>query len=595
MIRKKACCMLILTLLATVILSSQAFTAQEDTAKLTFTKTALAKKPLHTYTVQKGDVLSALIRKMPGITEKEIPQYYRMIKELNPEIDDLNKLRVGQELILPGKPVTVPTDKAALASTDKAARTDSTEGTQEYRVKKGDTLIRIVHRELRIPSKTQQTMLTIKSLNPSMKDANKIYVGQIIRLPAGQTVVKAVQVAAKPEKEIAAKTAAGTEQPVKIIEESSDIVPAPEELKADVKEADESKQAVILPAAQRLAVIKHVISQMNGSMMTGGNYYLPVSRTEQLTIDCSIIPVVELDGQTIFLDLGNRSDSQLKKIINDRWSNHHLIKIDDRDDIIVILKKILRNTNTYEISKSQKPLSVGSQPPLEVLVDWVITKKGAKASGDVPIQGIRFVYEANALLPRAVVNYARKHALAITEISQEKGLTGKPDEIYSLQPLTTLPTATSGDLAVALLSYLKISADKDVHVKIFNIEKDGFNMSIKADAVVERDGKKYLVFSRDLPPQFVSVMQKTGSQPIFVSDRNPPLKTMETILRALGFATTVGYFSFSGFDKNQPPYSFGFNGLKIKADKDIYVVNFIFSEELRGLMQESWSASVVRY
>jgi len=514
MIRKKSFLALIAALLGMLVLSSQAFTAQEDTAKLTFTKTDLAKKPLYTYTVQKGDVLSAIVRRMPGITEKEIPLYYRMIKELNPEIDDLNKLRLGQELILPGKPVNASTDKTGSASAAKETTPSSAEGTQAYRVKKGDTLIHIVHRELRVPSKTQQMMLAIKSLNPSIKDANKIYVGQIIRLPAGTTVAKAATVQA-----IAEKGPAKTDQQVKIVVETGATIPRPEEQKTQDLETREGKDAVILPPVQRLAVVKHIVSQMNGSLMMGGNYYLPVSKTEQLTIDCSIIPVVELDGQTIFLDQGDRSDSQLKKIINDRWSNLHLVKIDEKDDIIIVLKKILKNTKSYEISKSQKALSAGSQPPVDVFVDWVIDKKGANSSDQSPTQGIRFVYEPNSVLPRAIVNYAGKHSLVITEISPEKGLAGKPEEIYSLPPLKILPSAGARDLTLALLSYLKIDAEKDVDIKVFNIAKDGFNLAIKADAVVERDGKKYVIFSRNLTPQFITVLKKAGNELIHISDR----------------------------------------------------------------------------
>ncbi len=578
MMRKKIWSVLILTLFATALPAAQGLAVQEDTAQLTFTKTAIAKKPLHTYTVQKGDILSAIIRNIPGITEKEIPFYYQMIKELNPDIENFNKIQEGQEIVLPGKPQKAPAPSAGAGNQAQA-----TTGAQTYQVKKGDTLIHIVHRELLIPSKTQQAMLQIKAMNPSLRNANKIYAGQIIRLPKGK---------------FALTTAVGKEgekqaTPIKIVGEPVDVLAVTEERTVDEKQL-EGKDAVILPPTQRLAVIKHILSQMNGSMLTSGNYYVPVSETEQLTIDCSLIPVVELDGQTIFLDQGDRSSSELKKMIGKRWSNHHIIHVDSRDDMVVVLKKIIKNTNNYEISKAQKSLSVGSHPALDIDVDWMIAPKCAKP-GVSTISGLRFVHEPNSLLPRAVINYARKHSVFITEISPEKGLAGKPEEIYSLPPITTLPATSSKDLALALLSYLNVPAQKDVDIRVFNIEKDGFNLSIKADIVVERDGKKHLIFSRSLSPQFVNILVKSGNELIYVADSDPPAKTMETILRALRFVTVSGYFSFSGLDKNQPPYSFGFKGIKIKTDKDTYAVDFSFSEDLRGLMQEAWSANMIRY
>ena len=125
--------------------------------------------------------------------------------------------------------------------------------------------------------------------------------------------------------------------------------------------------------------------------------------------------------------------------------------------------------------------------------------------------------------------------------------------------------------------------------------QDGFNLSIKADIVVTRGDKKYILFSRNLPPQFINILQKAGNELLFVADEDEPQKNMEKILRTFSFVFTPGYFSFSGLDKNQPPYSLGFSGLKIKTDKDIYVVNFDFNEDLRGLLKEAWSANIIRY
>src|SRR5512145_2763526 len=281
----------ILCFLSTFLFYSQALAANEDTAHLTFSKTAVSKKYFQNYTVQKGDVLSAIVRRLPGITEKDIPRYYQMTKELNPDIADLDRLYEGQTIRLPGKSQAIAETTAPPPAFAASGSKDA--GSQAYRVKKGDSLIRIVHRELRISSHTQNALLEIKSLNPNINDVNRIYVGQIIRLPEGQTPAKA-SFAAAVKKDIAP---AGEKVQV--------IAPQDESQAQDTKDGT-AKESIILPPAERMAVVKHIITQMNGSMMTNGNYYLPVSRTEQLTIDCSVIPVVELDQKTtIFLDLEN--------------------------------------------------------------------------------------------------------------------------------------------------------------------------------------------------------------------------------------------------------------------------------------------------
>ena len=158
-----------------------ALSAQEDSAQLTFRKTAVSKKSVQYHTVRKDEAIYGIIRKMPGVTEKDIPHYLEIIKALNPRIKDWDKIYPGQKIALPSK---------SIAGAGEEARGDATEdlssaasGYPTYRVKKGDYLIRIVRRKLNIPTKTQQAMLRIKELNPSIKDANLLYVGQILRLP----------------------------------------------------------------------------------------------------------------------------------------------------------------------------------------------------------------------------------------------------------------------------------------------------------------------------------------------------------------------------------------------------------------------------
>ncbi len=545
-------------ILSSALFYSQALAEKEDTAQLTFSKTAVSKKPAHAYTVQEGDVLSEIINNLPGVTRKNISNYYKMTRDLNPNITDFNKLYVGQKILLPAQ------------SALKASQKTMPAGSQTYRVKKGDTLTHIIRRDLRIKSgsQTQKILLLIKSLNPEIHDVNRIYIGQIVRLPGGKMPTTTGEI---PEE-------------------------LPEQKERAVKEVEKvaPKETVVLTAPARLQVVKHVITQMNGTLTTTGNYYLPVSGTEQITIDCSVIPVVEIDNQTIFLNTGNRSIDHLKKIIRGYWSNYHLIRIDTGDDVITTLKKIFSNTRNYEIVRSHKPVSAGTRPSLNVVVDWVISTKGTKTSPSI-IQGLRFVDANSNLLPRALVKYAAEHSLILTEISSGKGLAQKSEEIYSLPPKTLLPRSSVKDFSHALLASLNIPTEKDVDVKVFDIKRDGYNLSLKADVAATYGGKKYLIFSRNVSPEFINMLQKSGNQLIFVSERDEPSKNMEKILRGFNINFTSGNFTFSGLEKNQPPYTLGFSGTRIKTDKELYLVNFDFNNDLRGLMQETWSAGIIQY
>ena len=273
MIRK--CVLILIVIIVPAVLFYQPAAAKEDTAQITLKKTAVHHKKLYTYTVKKGDDLSTIIRNIPGINEKNISNNYQLIKELNPYISDLKNLEPGQLLVIPGKAVTETeeTDSTAVSS-----QISSTKGNL-YKIKKGDTLFKIIHRQLKITrTDVPKTLRIIKSMNPGIKNVNKIYAGKIIKLP-GRTIYVKTPIETTPPGNITGM-----------------------------------KEKIFMPPEARLAVLKQVITQMNGSVTTTGNYYIPIPNSGQLTIDCTKIPVIEFeDNTTVFLDLENRANNNLKR------------------------------------------------------------------------------------------------------------------------------------------------------------------------------------------------------------------------------------------------------------------------------------------
>ena len=552
--------------------------AKEDTAQITIKKTATSKQNLYTYTVKKGDTISTIIRQIPNINEEDIQDNYKIIKDLNPDISDLDKLYEGQLLVLPGKPLAETQQNKMEANTEDSAAapvspSTNPAGGNTYAIKKGDTLIKIIHRELKIKTNTRQMLKVIQSINPNIVNVNRIYAGRTIILPNQTVFVKAAEEDNLAFQEVV-KQAESQTQPEEVVE---------------------LNEKIVMPPEARLALIKHVITQMNGSIMTMGNYYLPIPKTGQVTIDCSKIPVIEFDDQTMmFLDLDNRAENNLKKIINDNWANYHLIKVDKKDDVIAVLKKIFNAVKGYSMTKREKPMRIGSLPPVDIIVDWVITKSSSKQTQPL-MQGLSIVYGNNPLLPKSIKNYTQKNGLIITEFSEETGIVGKPEEIYSLPPMPVFPTTSVKDFSYALISYLGFKADKDAEVKVFDIVNDGFNLSIKADVLVKSADKPYIIYSRKLPVQFVNALKKAGYEVLFIAENDSPKIIMEKILPSFNITFTSGLFTFSGIDKNQAPYVLSFQATKIKAENDLHIIDFEIDQGLRSLLREAWATNIARY
>ncbi|HOW57653.1 MAG TPA: hypothetical protein PKZ12_06595, partial [Smithellaceae bacterium] len=369
-----------------------------------------------------------------------------------------------------------------------------------------------------------------------------------------------------------------------------------EQEEVKIKEDDKvTQEKPVMSAAERLAVIRHVVSQMKGSLTATGFYYLPIKNAGQVTIDCEKIPVIELENvATVFLDLDNRANDNLKKVIRDSWTNYYLVRIDKKDDVIAILRKVMEATKVYTMTKNDGLMTFGSAPAIELMVDWIIAKKEPR-SRNKPVQGLRILPESNLLLPKAITNYAGKSGFAITEFSPETGLLSKPEEVYSLPEAPVLPQTSASDFIYNLLKVLGLDAAKSVEVKVFDTVKHGFNLSITADVTIRQADKQYIIFTRDINRQFINVLKEAGNELIFISGTDSPKVIMEKVLRGLLFNFTSGYFTFSGLEKNQAPFHLNFNGTKIKSARNYYVVNFEMDHGIRGLLQELWSANVVSY
>lgn len=115
------------------------------------------------YTVKSGDSLSVIAKRHETTLNG--------LLSLNPAIKDANRIYVGQK-------ITVPSGSAPATSTPSQP---APVNTSTYTIKSGDSLSIVAQRH-------KVTLQAILNVNPSIKDANRIYVGQVISIPgAGQT------------------------------------------------------------------------------------------------------------------------------------------------------------------------------------------------------------------------------------------------------------------------------------------------------------------------------------------------------------------------------------------------------------------------
>ena len=205
-----------------------------------------------------------------------------LIRQLNPGIRNLNKIYPGQKLLLPIRGIAELPESSALHN-------ENVPPVRTYRIQEDDSISRIILAELNAsPEQVLPAYRLLRRLNPDIENLNNLPPGQMLKLPSNSSRPEScggpLQAAALPEEKPQLDSAASLKPP---------------------------------PTAEGfLGLIRPVISRMKGAITAEGNYYIPLKDTAQVTIDCSLIPVVELDdGSTVLLDFGNRLSENLKRLI----------------------------------------------------------------------------------------------------------------------------------------------------------------------------------------------------------------------------------------------------------------------------------------
>ncbi len=141
-----------------------------------------------THVVKQGEHLWQLLREKGLLDRKDLPEILSMLKRLNKDLQNLDMIQPGEKIIIPLKIVPlsglarVERVEAPVKTTPEALRDLDLEN---YTVRPGDSLTRVVSNRYGMPSDYLygEYLQAIKRLNPTIKDLNRIYPGQTIRLP----------------------------------------------------------------------------------------------------------------------------------------------------------------------------------------------------------------------------------------------------------------------------------------------------------------------------------------------------------------------------------------------------------------------------
>ncbi|HOD29850.1 MAG TPA: LysM peptidoglycan-binding domain-containing protein [Syntrophales bacterium] len=504
---------LLLSILAVMLLPPASVPAREDTARLTFTRSASHGRGTVPYRIQPGDTLSNIVERQYGETEyvRKV-KYFQQLRRLNPTLTNIHHIKPGQLVWLfpaepPARPGTVRADRRLVQA------------------RSGDTLYQILRRELHVPEELLPRALeALKKANPGIQNPDRILPGQNISLPAitldlprSGTATAGIPQGGPPA-EIPAAPASISSPPA-----AASLLPS--------------------PATGRLAALSAVIARLQGSVLTTGWYYVPLPDGGQMTIDCGLVPVVELpDGSVIFLDASARMPDAFKSLTGNSPGRQAWVRTGLDEPLPDALKTVLSRSRTFVMEKNLRTISGGDGLRIGLRPDWLITGR-LPASRGPRTWGLRTGLDPEDLLPAALSHALDRSGLPVIEVLSDGRVAPRPDKPAVAGKVPHLKSADTVELAHALLAALDFQPRRNAAVQVFSPAENGFNLSVNADLLVEGNGRAVMFRTKTLPAQFVAGLRKKNISFIQLTVGAGKTGVVAQVLKGMGIAYTTGLFS----------------------------------------------------
>ena len=539
---------LLVVIVLLVLVDPPAAFSREDTAYISFKRVGVSRHYADPYIVKKGEYLFEIIRGKYNVSEGDIYRILELVKRFNPQMKDMNVLYPGQKLLLPRK-----RSSGAVGGVHPSSRAlpgGETEGViLKYAVKSGDNILGIIHKKFGGPRKRIYTILAlVKRLNPRLKDLDSIYPGQILRFPSAA--------------------------------------------RREARPSPAGSRDITIPEDRILTVIRHIVDRMYGSIVTDGSYCIPVPPSGEVKVDCSRVPVIEIDGgNTVLLDLSNRIPVELKRVIESTWKNYRVIGVKKREGISSLLERIMDAVGVYHLEKINRYEEIGDNPGIRVFVEWLVSKKSeVAASGRY---AFNFVTTASDLLPLSVRAYVERDGLEIIEIMDGLGIAGN-EKIYQSPPVQVLGSESGVALADSLLRMLGYSPVRDSEISI--LSGDGLSLSMKTDLLLNVEGTRVIVTSNRISDRVRQFLEERGDRIVFVPERRGKGEVIEDIVRAMKIPYSRGVFKFFfSQDTGKERGNISLPALRLEGGRALYLVDYDVDRDIYGLLNKEWKVTLVRY
>lgn len=561
--RKNIFCLIIPFFIAILLIIPSFAQEEEETYSISLVKTAEEGKEIHeiedkkvlteTYTVQKGDYIWRILREKKLLKKRNLPLLLSMLKRLNTSLTNLDLIHPGEKIIVPltispveGIPVTAKKRPPAAIPVEKIKDLDL----ENYTVKPGDSLVKVVKSRYNIPDEElhDEYLHLVRRLNPSVKDPNRIYPGQIIRLPIY----------------------------------SPQIVKMPVEKRPPPKSEPPTKIKKVSSLGHQLG---EIFTQMGEEWVMTGEHFIPLKSGGEINLKADSYHIINLtNGNKVIVDMNNDLPVKIAQVIQSNWDNYRIVHMGKDDDLRSALNKILLVCEYDEILGLGKPLEIRGDIQLRITADWIIKQPRGVSDEKGKIFVITLTDKDTPKTPNMIKDYLV--TLGIKAIDYPLSDETMAESSYEMEVLK------ADNISALIEMLLNMSGQRfssKVEIPVYQREKTGFNLVVKADFFLNRDGKDCIIDLSGLGTEIISLLKEHQFSVLPLSGEKDPSVIVKKTVDFLGLKSDSEPHAFiaTGRDDSKN-IRFTIPGITFqdKNGQNIFATHLIIPPEIANFLSQ---------
>ena len=376
---------------------------------------------------------------------------------------------------------------------------------ENYTVKPGDSLIKVVKSRYDVSDEDlhDEYLQLVKRLNPSVRDPNRIYPGQVIRLPIY----------------------------------SPQIVKMPIEKRPPPKSEPPKQRKVVSSLGHQLG---EIFTQMGEEWVMTGEHFIPLKSGGEINLKADSYHIINLtNGNKVIVDMNNDLPVKIAQVIQSNWDNYRIVHMEEDDDLRSALNKILLVCDYHEILGLGKPIEIRGDIQLRITADWIIKQPTGSSDEKGKIFVITFTDHHTPKTPNLIKSYLTSLGIKAIDypLSDEK-MEESPYEVEVLK------ADDISSLIEMLLNMTGHRFSSKVEIPVYQREKTGFNMIVKADFFLNKDGKDCIIDLRGLGTEIISLLKEHRFSVLPLSGEKDPSVIVKKTVDFLGLKSDSEPHSF---------------------------------------------------